>query len=76
MHLLLQIWTDPYDISHESFLGGPAFGLCSAWRYGAFWRFGDQQQNGLVYSDAANKFKNTFVVGMCVRCFAVASPSQ
>ena len=54
MHLLLQIWTDPYDIRHESSLGGFAFGLCSAWRYVAFWRFGDHQQNGLVYSDVTN----------------------
>ena len=54
MHLLLQIWTDPYDIRHESSLGSPAFGVCSAWRYGAFWRFGDHQQNGLIYSDATN----------------------
>ena len=36
MHLLLQICTDPYDIRHESSLRGPAFCLCSAWRYGAF----------------------------------------
>ena len=54
MHLLLQIWTDLYDIGHESFLGGLAFGLCLAWRFGAFWRFGDHQQNDLVYSNATN----------------------
>ena len=61
MHLLLQVWTDPYNITHESSLGGFAFGLCSAWRYGTFWRFGDHQQNHLVYSDATNKFMNTRV---------------
>ena len=54
MHLFLQISTDPFDITHESSLEGSAFGLCSAWRYGAFWRFGDHQQNSLVYSDATN----------------------
>ena len=53
MHLFLQLSTDPFDIIHESSLEGSAFGLCSAWRYGAFWRFGDHQQNSLVYSDAA-----------------------
>ena len=52
--LLLQLWTDSFDITQEISLGGPAFGVCSAWRYGAFWRFGDHQQNGLVYSDATN----------------------
>ena len=40
--------TDPYDIRHESSsLGSPVYlcGIeCSAWRYGAFWRFGDYQQ--------------------------------
>ena len=28
-----------FHIKHISSLGGPTFGLCSAWRYGAFWRF-------------------------------------
>ena len=41
MLLFLQLSTDSFDITQESFLGSPAFGLCSAWRYGAFLRFGD-----------------------------------
>ena len=39
----LQFLTDFFHITHESFLGGSAFGLWSAWRYGDFWRFGDHQ---------------------------------
>ena len=41
MHLLLQIWTDPYDIRHESSFRGSALGVCFSWRLGDFWRFGD-----------------------------------
>ena len=37
----LQFGTDGLDITHESSLGGPALGLCSAWRFGDFGRFGD-----------------------------------
>ena len=54
MLLVLHLYSDSFHITHISFLGGPTFGLCSAWRYGDFWRFGDHQQNGLVYSDATN----------------------
>ena len=50
----LQFSTDSFHIIHESSLGDFAFGLWSAWRYGEFWRFGDHQQNGLVYSEATN----------------------
>ena len=41
MHLFLQIWTDLFHINYESSLEGPAFGVCFAWRFGEFWRFGD-----------------------------------
>ena len=40
MHLFLQIWTDPIDITYGSSLEGSAFGLCSALWFGDFWRFG------------------------------------
>ena len=50
---------DLLDFWQDLSLGVPALGLCSAWRYGEFWRFGDHQQNGLVYSDATNQFMNT-----------------
>ena len=43
---------DSFDITRESSLGGPTFGLCSAWRFGAFWRFGDIKKNGLAYKEA------------------------
>ena len=43
MHLFLQFSMDSFDITHESSLGSPAFSLCSAWRYGDFWRFGDHE---------------------------------
>ena len=56
-----QFLTDSFHIKHESSLEGSAFGLWLAWRYGEFWRFGDHQQNGHVYSDATNKFMNTLV---------------
>ena len=71
----LQFLTDSFHIIQESSLGGSAFGLWSAWRYGEFWRFGDHQQNGLIYSDATNKFMNTLVLGACVGLKAVTSPS-
>ena len=60
MLLVLHLLFDSFHIAHISSLGGPTFDLCSAWRYGEFWRFGDHQQNGLVYSDATDKFMNTF----------------
>ena len=41
MHHSLQFLTDSFHIAQVSSLGGSAFGLWSAWRYGDFWRFGD-----------------------------------
>ena len=36
MHLVLHLCFDSFHISQISSLGGPTFGLCSAWRYGDF----------------------------------------
>ena len=41
MHLLVHLWSDSFHITHISSLGVLTFGLCSALRYGVFWRFGD-----------------------------------
>ena len=41
IHLILQIWIDPFHITYKASLGGSAFGVCFAWRFGDFCRFGD-----------------------------------
>ena len=53
MLLVLHLYSDSFHITHISSVRGPIFGLCSAWRYGEFWRpsiffF----KNGFVYRDA------------------------
>ena len=44
----LQLWPDSFHITHISSLGGFAFSLWSAWRYGDFWRIGDHQHFQMV----------------------------
>ena len=63
----LQFLLDALHITHESSLGGFAFVLWSAWRYGVF---GDLAtinilKNGLVNSDSINRVMNT-VLGVRV----------
>ena len=45
----LQFLTDSFHIAHVSSLGGSAFGLWSAWRYGDFWRFGDFKKKMVLH---------------------------